>query len=836
MTEQYRFGRFTLEPAAHRLSADGMRVPLGRTDFRLLLVLLESAGSFVDKEHLVSRVWGRAAVSDSALYFHINALRKALGSDSIVTRQGRGYRFAAQIARNSADAASQQDVARSGLHFVPLTSDTSGGPTRLIGRMSELRTATDLLAQSRLVTLTGPGGVGKTRLAAAIAGNASVQFADGVRLVELVALNDGALVQSAAATALGARPDGDAKLLARHLERKSLLVVLDNCEHVIDAAADLCEGLLGAAPNLKILATSREPLSCAGEQVLEVPPFDVSRAETISLAELRKADAIELFAERAKSIDLRFHMDDADTHIVARICRRVDGLPLAIEMAAGWVDVLGLARLEAKLDGSMKDWLRSGRTTTARHSTMRATLEWSHNLLSAEEQTVLRRLAVFAGSFAMEAAECVAQDDVVSEERVFEHVASLIRKSMIVLVPGPSGPRYRLLETTRTFMLEKLATSPECAAQWCKHAAYVLHAFETAKDDWETMNANAWTGRYAALLDDLRGALDWTMRENPSDAVALAGASWPLWRELCLRVEGRKWLSAAVTRLNADTPPGLEAQLRHGLGEMWPSHQAACAEFARAATLYRSLGESGRLGGALARLGFALLMSGRIGEAQPVVEESLSLLTHTPWTRMLATAYSAKSCVEARLNHFEAARRAAGKALSLCELIGAPRMAFAISANLIEMSLESADLDGAIALGRSLTNRLRDTPHSDLRGFALGLLCAALTARGDIDEALAVAREAAPLLRDDGALPWLFDHLALRAGLARRMTDAALLAGYADAACQTLGHVREPVGRNAVEHLSRLLRDSLPDDDIAELSRIGAQLSEDQAMTLAFGG
>jgi tetratricopeptide (TPR) repeat protein len=505
-------------------------------------------------------------------------------------------------------------------------------------------------------------------------------------------------------------------------------------------------------------------------------------------------------------------------------------------MAARWVDVLGLAGLEAKLDSSIENWLHSGRTAPARHSTMRATLEWSYDLLSAEEQAVVRRLAVFAGSFTMPAAEFVVQDGAVPKERVFEHVGSLIRKSMIALVPGPSGPYYRQLETTRAFMLEKLAASPDGAAQWRKHAAYVLHALETVHEDWETMNAAAWTERYGDRLDDLRGALDWAMRESSDDAVALACVSWPLWRELSLGVEGKEWLSAAAALLRADTPPAMEAQLRHGLGELlWPSARAACAEFARAVAIYRSLGEVPRLGLALARLGFALLMSDRVDEAQLAVAESMDLLTRTPSPRMLATAYSTKMCVEARLGRFDVAREAAQKALSLCELIGARRMAFVVTANLVEMLFESGDLDGAIELGGSLSNRLLDTPHSDLRGFVLAMRSGALTARGDIDDALAAAREAAPLLRDEGELFWLFDHLALRAGLAGRMTDAALLAGYADAACRTFEHMREPVGRHAMEHLSLLLRDALPDGDMAELSRLGEQLSEDQAIALALG-
>jgi tetratricopeptide (TPR) repeat protein len=300
-------------------------------------------------------------------------------------------------------------------------------------------------------------------------------------------------------------------------------------------------------------------------------------------------------------------------------------------------------------------------------------------------------------------------------------------------------------------------------------------------------------------------------------------------------MEGQEWLSAAVAKLRPDTPPALEAQLRQGLGEIWPNANIACLELTRAATLYHSLNDLPRLGGALARLGFALLVSGHIDEAERTSQESLELLTRVGKARKLAMAYSTKFCIDARLGRRDAARAAGEKAMSLCEIAGAQRQAFVVAANLVEASLERGDLDGAIAGGKRLANSLRETFHSNIRGFVLGILCGALTARGDIEDALVVAREAAPLLRDESRLFWLFDHLALRAGLAGRLTDAALLLGYADAAYRMLDQQREPPGCHAVERLGDMLCKELLRDDIAELSRLGAQLSEEQAMALAFG-
>ncbi|HEY2447193.1 MAG TPA: hypothetical protein VGI20_15775, partial [Rhizomicrobium sp.] len=588
-----------------------------------------------------------------------------------------------------------------------------------------------------------------------------------------------------------------------------------------------------------ILATSREALSGSGEQVLEVPPLTVPGEGAMPPDALRSIAAVELFVERALNADADFRIVDEELPLVARICRRVDGLPLAIEMVAGWAGLLGLEMLDAKLDGSLKDWLRARNTAPPRHSTLRATLEWSHALLSSTGQSVLSRLAVFAGGFTMEAAEAVAAgDDTIPKEQVFETVASLIRKSMIAVVPGSRVQHYRLLETTRAFMLEKLAASGDANAMRQRHANYVLRVLETAMCELETTSDAVWLERYGPVLDDLRAALDWTMGEESDDAVALAGASWPLWRQLSLPAEGGQRLGAAAARLRPGTPVALEARLRHGLGDMLlntSETKAAHRELDCAASLYRALHELPHLGSALTALGWSLLMLGRIEEAEEATREALGLLEPAGWSRTLATAYSSQLCVEAIRGRFDAAIAAGEKAVRLSEMAGAGRTAVLVAANLVQVRMESGDVDGAISAGRAVAVRLRETHHSDLLGFVLGVLAGAFTARSDLNEALTAAREAAPLLREDGRLFWLFDHLALRAALAGRARDAALVAGYSNAVHEKSARVREPMGRHAMERMTPLLRDALPDTEIAQLERLGARLSEEQAITIALG-
>lgn len=838
MAELYSFGRFVLDPTERRLYADDIPVPLGATDIRLLGVLVENAGSLVPKADLVSRVWGRAAVTDNALYVHINALRKILGDDCIANKQGRGYRFIAQIQRTRKKATHPSDKPQTGNLPSLRIGCAADQISRLIGRTKELHVVSKLLARSRLVTLRGPGGVGKTKFALHAASKSTTLFPDGVWLVELGSLSNSDLAPTALASVLGLKIGARAApldTLARHLARRTLLIVLDNCEHVIGAAANLSQAILTNAPGVRILATSREALGCSGEHVFEIPALALPRGDAKSPEAIRATAAIELFVERAMSADSNFRLTDKDARVAARICRQVDGLPLAIEMIAGWAPVLGLEKLETKLNRSI-DWVRAKNTVPQRHSTLRATLEWSHALLSAAEQLVLSRLALFTGNFSIEAAEAVVGDNTIPQEQVVEHIAGLIRKSMIAVVPGSQVQRYRLLETTRAFMIEKLGSSDDAGPARRKHALYVLGTLENAIAEWETTSDAVWQDRYGPIIDDLRTALDWAMSQDSDDAVALAGASWPLWRELSLRPEGANRLSAAATRLRSQTPPELEARLRRGLGDMLVNTAAMTAaheEIDCAVSLYRTLGDATRLGSALTALGYTLLVLDRIDEAERSILEALNLLEAAGCPRTLATAYSIQLCIEATLGRFDAARAAGEKAARLSEMAGADRTGLVVAANLVQLTFESGDIDSAISAGRSVMRRLYDTPHSELRGGVMGFLAAALTSRGELDEALTAACQAAPILRDDDRLFWLFDHLALRAALAGRVSDAALISGYAEDVHQRLGRTREPMGRRAIERLTALLRNAMPSKEIAQLSRLGASLSEDQAMTLA---
>jgi predicted ATPase/DNA-binding winged helix-turn-helix (wHTH) protein len=829
--QPYRFGRFTLDPANRQLRAEGAPVPLGSTDLRILMTLLERAGSLVSKDELMSRVWGRSIVGDNTLQVHITALRKALGEGFIETRHGHGYSFVQQVSRAKAEQPGN-------LPF-HLAARAHGAPSRLVGRDGELRALPELLVQNPLVTLVGPGGVGKTRLALQAANESADRFKDGAWLVELASLSDGASTAGAVATGLGIQIGEGATpfdSLARQLARRNLLLVLDNCEHIVAPCAQLCEAVLAAAPGVRIIATSREPLSCLGEQVFEVPPLALPDED--ARGPVRETAALELFAERSRGLNPDFRLSDEDLAIAARLCRRVDGLPLAIEMVASWAAMLGLKALEEKLDGSFNGWLAARRTGPRRHSTLSATLQWSHDLLSPAEQVVLRRLAAFAGAFSMAAAEFVVADDGVAKAEVFGHMGRLINKSMIAVVPGSQGHHYRLLETTRAFMLEKLSASPDAGLARQRHADHVLHTLRPAGVDWETMSDAAFRDHYGPLLDDLRSAFEWTMSRGREDAVALGASSWPLWRDLNARAEGRRWLIAAVSLLRPDTPPALEAQLRRGLGALYfntAAVKSALAELERAVALFRVLGDMAQLGSALAAFAHASLMLGNVEDARQAIAEALPLVEAARRPKSLAAAYMVKFFEESR-SRSPTVRESGKKAIRLCEVVGAERSALVVSSNLVEAMMEMGDFDEAILSGEELIARLGSTCHTDILGNVLALVAAGLTLKGDPERALPRAKEAVPLLRDQGMLFWFFDHLALRAGVVGRMKDAALISGYADALSREFGRPRDPIGRQAVDRLTALLKQSFPDAEIEQLGRIGAQLSEAQVVNLALDG
>jgi len=443
--------------------------------------------------------------------------------------------------------------------------------SELIGRASAVAELTELLAVHRLVTLIGAGGVGKTRLGLEVARQLLPEFVDGVWVAELAPLTEPSLVPVAVAVSLRlALPDGaeSPERVAATLGAKHLLLVLDNCEHVIEAAARMAEAVLRAAPHARVVATSREPLRAPGEHVYRVPSLEVPRDGMHDREDLLQAPAVSLFVARARAVEPRFAPSAQSAAIMAAVCRRLDGIPLAIELAAARTATLGLDELAARLDDRFRVLTGGHRTALPRHQTLRATLDWSYELLPAIEQTVLRRLAVFAGGFTLEAAGAVVIADDLDAPEVVDIVTNLAAKSLIVVEIADADAQYRLLETTRVYALEKLADSGELDQVARRHAQHYQVVFERAEAEWDRPTLE-WLAVYGRHIDNVRTALEWAFSPSGdgSIGVALTTSALPLWfhRSLLLECLGRveRALASLAERPRRDTRR--EMQLRTAL-------------------------------------------------------------------------------------------------------------------------------------------------------------------------------------------------------------------------------------------------------------------------------
>jgi predicted ATPase/DNA-binding winged helix-turn-helix (wHTH) protein len=484
------FGRFSVWPRRRELVAEGRPMELGGRAFDVLMALIEARGAVVSKAALMQRVWSGRIVEENSLHVQISALRKTLAPDCdlIRTVAGRGYQFIG-VART---VSTSTDAAPSATTSVPLL-DSARAPTnlpelvsKLIGRDVELDEILGLAASHRLITLTGAGGIGKTRLGIEVARHLLPRFADGVWIAELAPLSDPDLVPATVAKALGIEVAGGVasiERVAKALCPMQFMLVLDNCEHVIDAAAQMAEALLRANPAARVITTSRDPLRVEGERIFRVPPLAVPTESSSDSETLLRYGAIRLFNERMRATEPRFSPDEC---VVAAICRRLDGNPLAIELAAGRAATVGVGEIACRLDDRF-DLLSGGnRTALPRQRTLRASFDWSYGLLPEIEKLVLRRLSVFAGGFTLQAAGGVATSAELSWADVVDCVANLVGKSLIAANFGASEVHYRLSETTRVYALEKLSESGESGDVARRHAEYHRNLLPRATAESET--------------------------------------------------------------------------------------------------------------------------------------------------------------------------------------------------------------------------------------------------------------------------------------------------------------------------------------------------------------
>jgi len=671
--------------------------------------------------------------------------------------------------------------------------------TSLIGREREVAALRELLARSstRLVTLTGVGGGGKTRLAMAIAAEVPDAFDGAIHWVVLAPVADTALVPQAVASALGVIETAGTPLIeavATRLAAERCLLVLDNCEHLLDACAELVEHLLAACPDLRILATSREPLTVAGEQQWRVPPLPVpDSSEPASLDSIVRSPSVRLFVERAQAVVPEFRLTPANAEAVADVCVRLDGIPLALELAAARVRVLSVEQIRTRLDDAFRLLTGGSRAAPTRQQTLLATLDWSYDLLTDSERALFRRIAVFAGSFDIEAVETVCEG-----VEALDLVTRLVDKSLLTVETDGQVARYRLLEPVRQYADQHLSASGEGDDARAQHVTCYLALAERAAPELRGPAQVAWMARLRHDQDNLRAALRWADERGDVETVArLAVALVPFWAVHGAMGEGRRWLEVALTDDHPrPLPPALRVPAFLGAGQLayWQLDlERAAAQFETGLALARGMGDRHAIADALTGLGTVRGREMAFDEATRLLRESLSL--------------------------HRALGDEAGAAWALFHLgmAAGNQDDWRSSVELLEESLE----------------RYRALGNVRFVAMTCMNLGAALIGLGKFERATGLIREGLTELRAVGERAFMLSGLLTLAWVAVRAEQparAARLLGAAAALRATTGAIMGPVNRRTHDMVFDMVRAQLGQTDLDDALALGRAMSLDEAI------
>lgn len=838
----YCFGDFEIQAEEQRVLVGGVPIPLGARAFQLLLALVQRAGRLVTKDELLEAVWPDVVVEENNLHVQISTLRKLLGVDAITTVVGRGYRFTPEISLKTATVARSQQAAS------PSRSSLPHHLGALIGRTDDLAQLHELLRNARLVTITGPGGVGKTRLMIAAAQEVETSYLQGAWLIELANQSDPQMVPVAAAARFGVEVKDVAsatEALARHLRDKDCLMLLDNCEHLVEAVASLAEALLIAAPNLKIITTSQDVLGIAGEQIFRVPclplPPNDERATRLSAETALSFGAIRLFVERAKLGDPQFSCDEERVGMLVGICRRLDGIPLAIEMAAARVGTLGLQSVARLLDERFLALAAGRRTAIPRQRTLHATLDWSYRLLGTHERIVFRRLAGFVGGFSLAAAIAVASDEEMSQSEVIEAVSLLVTKSLLSVDTSQGHWRYRLLEVTRAYALEQLAESGEANDIARRAAEHYATVYRSCFDDWTHLSDAAFDARYAPDLENVCLGLDWAFGPDGDTKLGL-DLSWKsghLWIWRLMLAESNRRLSTAFACVDETTPPLLVAHLQLIAGTFfyWREWEKSIAALKVAVPLLLQLGEREAAAFALLSLANNYILAG-VSDHRPALDEARGLLTKTDRAR-LATLLQKTTAMHHHISgNQEQADIETRRALASALGGGFEVIALTLEENLVDSMWLAGDLQGALVGARGVVEKCKRVKVASKIGWnwVYGNLFGILVESSELAEAQQIGRINMPYLREANTTWTRMDHYALYLAKAGFLNEAALVHGWIVHYFDAKGISHQPNESRARAEVAALLGKKFSNTDLAELVRRGSALSEDEVCTLALTG
>jgi non-specific serine/threonine protein kinase len=566
---------WAIDPVTRELRADGVAIPIGSRAFEMIEALVRSDGEIVSKDALMRSAWPSSIiVEDGTIRVHVSAIRKALGMDRglLQTIPGHGYRLLGNWTIQQQHAqAGPNPVDRVRWTPTSFLTNVRVAAGTLVGREAAVQHLRDLVSAYRAVTLAGPGGIGKTVLASEVARRLFPEIESDVFFVELVALSDPQLVPSKVAGVLGLRLGGEkisSASVARAIGNRKILLVLDNCEHVIDSVTELAETLLCLCPQTTVLATSREVLRIEGEYVYHVAPLEVPSPEQVTLSDVLGRSAVQLFIARMGSPDADLLTHGKNLLAIAAIVRRLDGIPLAIEFAAARAVAFGVQEVARHLDDRFAFLTGGRRTALPRHRTLRATLDWSYELLPEAEQKLLCRVAVFAGGFSLDAVLAVAAERDDNSSAIMNALVNLVDKSLVALDDSNMARRWRLLETTRVYALEKLHESGEAVQTARRHAEFYYSLFVQFAGDEQLQAPIEDLRRYREEVDNLRAALSWSFSPAGDTAlgVELAAAAADFWSPMSLLTESCDWAEKATAKIGNAVGTRSEMILQCSLG------------------------------------------------------------------------------------------------------------------------------------------------------------------------------------------------------------------------------------------------------------------------------
>src|SRR5277367_5633441 len=571
-----RFGPFVLLPSERILLEGGQALRIGDRALEILMLLLQRAGQVVTKKELIAHAWPNTVVEATNLRVNIAALRRVLRDGEppnrfIVNVVGQGYVFVAEIHAEDGNDPPKAAQALKAPHKHHLPKPLP----RLIGRTADISTLAALVRTHRLVSIIGAGGIGKTVLAIEVASALREYFNHGAHFVDLSGIDNATHIADsfAASLQLAVSRQKPVEDLIAHMREKEILLVIDNCEHLIEAAAKVINIILKGVTGTHVLATSREPLNAHEEHCYQLAALDFPLAgDGMSAALAKQYSAVQFFELQAATGAGMFELTDSNAPAISQICRQLDGNPLAIELAAARVNLLGIHELATRLKDRFFSITNGRRTAAARHHTLRATLDWSYALLGPTAQIVLQRLANFNGAFTAEAAATVAAHRGLFARDVLTAVASLAAKSLVLTDTSVTPSRHRLLYTTRIYALEKLEQSDDCAAASRWHCGYVQKLLQQAETAWNKTSRVEWVDTFAFALDDIRAAIDWAFSPKGDSIVGaeLTAAAVPFGFQLGLMDEFRERVEQAVSRLDQlpNRQPIIEARLHAALATM----------------------------------------------------------------------------------------------------------------------------------------------------------------------------------------------------------------------------------------------------------------------------